>query len=181
MVAVGSGNPVKLEAARRAFARVFPGEEHEVEGVAVPSGVPDQPRGDAQTREGALRRAEAVAERRPEARYRVGIEGGVSGEEDLRAFAWVVVRTADRSGEAVSGRFRLPDPVARRVRAGQELGDADDEVFDTSGSKRREGAVGLLTAGAVTRTELYAQAVCLALVPFVHPELYEGAPGGDAG
>lgn len=181
-VAVGSTNPVKVEAARRAFGRVFPGEDHEVEGLSVGSGVPDQPRGEAQTREGARNRAEAVAGRRPDADYRVGIEGGVSEEEGgLYAFAWIVVRSADRSGEGVTGRFRLPEPVARRVRAGRELGAADDEVFGTSGSKRDEGAVGLLTAGAVSRTELYAQGACLALAPFVHPELYAAVPTGRAG
>lgn len=174
-VVVGSANPVKIEAARRAFRRVFPEVPSRVEGVAVPSGVPDQPRGRAETREGALRRAAGAASHRPEADYWVGIEGGVLEEEGrMFAFARVAVRSAGGTGESASGLFRLPDPVARRVRAGQELGAADDEVFGTEGSKRERGAVGLLTGGAVERSELYAHAVCLALARFVHPDLYGG-------
>lgn len=189
-VIVGSRNPVKVEAVRRAFARVLPPGEHAVEGLAVPSGVPEQPRGETETRRGALRRAAAAARERPDADVWVGIEGGVAesgpagsdagggpGGGRLYAFARVAVRVGDRVGESSSGRFRLPEPVAALVRAGVELGEADDRVFGREGSKREEGAVGLLTGGAVTRTELYAQAVCLALCRFVHPELYEDAAG----
>lgn len=177
-IVVGSGNPVKIEAARRAFERVFPDGEHRVEGIAVPSGVPDQPRGRAQTRAGARGRADAAARHRPEADFSVGIEGGVlEGDGTMSAYARVCVRSGDRTGESSTGAFPLPEPVADRVRRGLELGAADDEVFGTEGSKREEGAVGLLTGGAVSRAELYAQGVCLALAPFVHPELYrDGEP-----
>ncbi len=190
-IVVGSENPVKVEAVRRAFARVFDEEEHALEGVRVPSGVPDQPWGEEETRRGASNRARAAAERRPDADAWVGVEGGVArGAEDgedagrtgggasaeLYAFARVAVILGGRTGESASGRFLLPGPVAELVRAGAELGEADDRVFGRSGSKREEGAVGLLTGGAVTRAELYAQAVALALCRFVHPELY-----GDGG
>jgi non-canonical (house-cleaning) NTP pyrophosphatase len=53
-----------------------------------------------------------------------------------------------------------------------ELGDADDEIFGASNSKQQNGAVGLLTENAVTRTTLYEQAVIMALIPFKNPELY---------
>lgn len=170
-IVVGSENPVKIEAVRRAFARVFGDEEHVIEGATVPSGVPAQPWGEEETRRGARNRARAAAEARPGADAWVGVEGGVAGTE-LYAFARVAVILGGRTGESASGRFLLPGPVAELVRAGVELGEADDRVFGRSGSKREEGAVGLLTGGAVTRTELYAQAVALALCRFVHPELY---------
>lgn len=178
-VVVGSGNPVKLEAARAAFGRVFPDVDHRVEGLPVPSGVPDQPRGVEETRRGARNRVGAAADRRPEADFWVGIEGGVLERgAAMYAFARICVRSVEGEGESSSGIFRVPEPVAERVRAGAELGAADDEVFGTEASKRGQGAVGLLTGGAVDRTELYAQGVCLALAPFVHPGLYgDRAPG----
>lgn len=181
-VVVGSGNPVKADAVRDAFHRVFPEVEHRVESLAVPSGVSDQPRGRAETREGALRRAEAAAERRPDAAFWVGIEGGVFEESGMMyAFARVAVRSsAGRVGESSSGSFRLPGPVAERVRRGAELGAADDEVFGTRGSRLGQGAAGLVTGGAVTRTGLYAQAVCLALASFAHADLYGTGDGGYA-
>ena len=62
--------------------------------------------------------------------------------------------------------------MADLVRGGLELGEADDLVFRTSNSKRRNGAVGLLTGDVITRAGLYTPAVQLALIPFIRPELY---------
>lgn len=47
-VAVGSQNPVKLQAVQRAFHRVFSGDDVVTTVVDVTSGVADQPRGDAE-------------------------------------------------------------------------------------------------------------------------------------
>ena len=57
-ITVASKNPVKLQAARIAFARMFAQDDFEVAGVAVPSGVADQPMSRAETMTGALTRAE---------------------------------------------------------------------------------------------------------------------------
>ncbi len=84
-------------------------------------------------------------------------------------------RTVGRTGCARTAAFALPDEIARLVRTGFELGEADDRVFGRVGSKREDGAVGLLTDGAIDRAALYAPAVTLALLPFFNPELYPGA------
>lgn len=176
-VVVASGNPVKLAAARRGFELMLPNREIGLEPFPVPSGVPDQPRGDPETRRGAETRAEEAARRRPGADYWVGIEGGVEdGPDGMTAFAWVVVRSPRRAGASRTASFPVPPPVAELVRAGRELGEADDEVFGTEGSKSREGAVGLLTEGAVSRARLYEQAVALALIPFRNEELFARTP-----
>lgn len=52
VVAVGSTNPVKLGATKKAFETVFPGVAFDVRGVSAASGVPDQPIGDEQTKLG---------------------------------------------------------------------------------------------------------------------------------
>jgi non-canonical (house-cleaning) NTP pyrophosphatase len=62
--------------------------------------------------------------------------------------------------------------VADLVRHGMELGHADDQVFGRNNSKQMNGAVGILTANAIDREELYAHAVMLALIPFLNPTLY---------
>ena len=48
-------------------------------------------------------------------------------------------------------------------------------VFGRTGSKLEEGAIGLLSRGAMDRVELYEHATVLALLPFIDPELYGGA------
>lgn len=170
-VIVASTNPVKRAAVERAFRRMFPDQPWVVEGVAVPSGVADQPMSDAETLRGARQRAANARQARPKADFWVGIEGGVEPHgETLLSFAWVAVVDAQgRQGHARSGAFLLPPRVAYWVRQGYELGAADDLVFGEHNSKQKMGAVGLLSGGVVDRTALYEHAVLLALLPFKHP------------
>jgi inosine/xanthosine triphosphatase len=179
IVLVASHNPVKLHAAREGFQRMFPGETFYFDSVQAPSGVDRQPHSDVETLQGAIGRATAAACLRPEADFWVGIEGGVAEQwrqdeevPELCAFAWVVVRSRDHLGKSRSGTFFLPPPVAELVRAGLELGEADDLVFGRSNSKQENGAIGLLTGDVIDRTALYEQAVILALLPFRNVELY---------
>ena len=142
-IVVGSLNPVKAEAVRSGFQRVFPEESFEVEGVAVPSGVSDQPMTDAETLQGAKTRAENARAARPEAAYWVGVEGGCDYlGDDLVAFAWVQVMGKVSSGNARTGMFRLPKKVQNLIEEGIELGEADDIVFGMTNSKQESGAVG---------------------------------------
>jgi inosine/xanthosine triphosphatase len=169
--AVGSTNPAKVEAVRRSLARLAPKCVLEV--VAVPSGVAAMPIGEAATREGALARARAAVEQTA-ADVGFGLEGGAILDGD-RAWltAHVVAVTRDgRVGEAAWGRMLLPRVAAKRMRAGEELGDVIDDLFSAKESKRQTGAIGLLTEGTVSRTDAFADLVAMACAPFLHPELY---------
>ncbi len=172
-IIVASGNPVKIRAALNGFQRMFADETFTVQTAEVPSNVSRQPFSSEETRQGALNRARAARQARPEADYWVGIEGGVEPEDDqLSAFAWVVVLSNEICGQSRSGSFFLPPRVAELVRQGLELGEADDLVFGRSNSKQDNGAIGLLTGDVVDRTALYEQAVILALVGEKNRELY---------
>jgi inosine/xanthosine triphosphatase len=169
--AVGSTNPAKVEAVRRSLDRLS--HDCAVEAVDVPSGVGVMPLGAAETRAGALARARAALERTA-ADVGFGLEGGAILDGD-RAWltAYVVAVTRDgRVGEAAWGRMLLPRVAAERLRAGEELGDVIDELFKAKESKRQTGAIGLLTEGAVSRTDAFADLVAMACAPFLHPELY---------
>lgn len=173
LVVVASRNPVKIAAVRQAFAAYFEPGEIELESVDVESGVGDQPQSDTETRNGARTRANAAAALQPVADFCVGLEGGIETIDDhLMAFAWMAIRA--RSGQISEARtvtLPLPDSIRDLVQGGMELGDANDRIFSTSNSKQKGGAFGLLTEGRYTREGVYAQALTIALVPFVH-ELY---------
>lgn len=173
LIIVGSKNPVKIACTDSAFHQAFPGS-FLVEGLNVSSGVSDQPYGDLETYEGAYNRAVNSKNVFPEADYWVGIEGGVDlVEGEMNAFAWVVVLDREgKLGKAKTSTFFLPQALVDLLEAGMELGEADDKVFDRSNSKQGNGAVGILTNGAVDRKEYYQQAVVLALIPFLKRELY---------
>jgi inosine/xanthosine triphosphatase len=163
-VIVGSENPVKIAAVRAVLARCAP--DVIVVGAATASGVPDQPWGDAETRAGATERARGALRRDPDADLGVGIEGGVVREADgsVMSCAWAAV--VDGAGMvSVGGSLALPLPpaVVSLLDAGVELGHAMDQVAGTVGTKHGGGAVGLLTAGLISRQEAYEQLVTYAL------------------
>jgi inosine/xanthosine triphosphatase len=170
-VAVGSGNPVKLAAARAVLAGAFAGVQ--VEAKPVPSGVADQPFGDEMTIAGARERARA-ARAAMDADLGVGLEGGVVDSADgMRTCAWcVVVHRDGREGVGGSLAMPLPAPVAQMIRDGEELGHAMDKFIATTGTKHGAGAVGILTGGRIDRQAAYEVLVTYALAPFLTESLY---------
>ena len=172
-IVVASQNPVKIKAALVGFQQMLPQESFQIEGISVDSGESDQPRSDSETLRGAITRAQNAARIKPISDYWVGIEGGVSEiDNEMAAFAWVIVLGKNLQGKGRSGTFFLPEAVARLVREGLELGKADDIIFNTKNSKQENGAVGLLTGNVVDRARLYEQAVIFALIPLKNVSLY---------
>ncbi len=173
-IAVASMNPVKLAAARQGFEQAFPDLVVNIHGNALVTDVPDQPIGDKQTYQGALARVNALHTQTPNADYWVGIEGGVQRTIDgsYDSFAWIIVQQGEQRSSSRTSTFPLPPRVCQYLDEGLELGDADDLVFGRSQSKQQNGAVGLLTADKITRTDLLSQSVFLALIPFQFPNLY---------
>lgn len=172
-VIVSSNNPVKLEAVRIGFERIFPERVFEFSSVTVVSGVSNQPMTDAETLLGAKNRAEAARAARPEADFWAGLEGGAEAYEGrISTFAWIYIIGQEGHGKCRTATHELPDEISRLVAGGMELGDADDLFYHRKNSKKLNGSVGLLTKDLFTRTSLYVEAVMLALIPFRNPELY---------
>jgi len=171
-VVVGSTNPVKIAAVRAVLARS--GNGALVEGIAVASGVRDQPEGDEETIRGATQRAKAALDV-TDADLAIGIEGGIVEEENhMRTCAWAAVVARDgRVGVGGSLAMPLPDRVAALVRDGLELGLAMDRITGGHDTKRGSGAVGILTAGLVDRQRAYEALVTYALARFLSPSYYD--------
>jgi inosine/xanthosine triphosphatase len=168
---VGSRNPAKIEAVRRALGRLAPACA--LQAVDVDSGVPDQPVGDHATRQGARNRAQKALSL-TSADVAFGLEGGVAHEPPVVwLVSWVTAVTRDgRSGDASGLRMALPAAVADRLAAGDELGTIIDDLFGVTASKQQSGAIGLLTEGFVSRTDAFADLVAMACAPLLRPDLY---------
>lgn len=175
-VVVGSKNPVKVEAVRQVFEEYFANVQ--VVGVEVETGVDEQPRSEEETRQGAINRAKAAL---ADNDYAVGLEGGVC-EVAGRLFecAWVAVikRQSEKSkkkkeietiGLGGGLYFEIPPKVARRIRAGEELGPIMAELMEYD-VRRTDGAIGVLSKGGLTRTQAYEQIVKMAMLKFVSGE-----------
>lgn len=126
----------------------------------------------------------------------VAIEGGVGPRHHdgmLECFAWVAVakggwkepkgwkgdqdQDQDQSEEVVStarsASFLLPPPLQKLVMEEKmDLGAADDRLWNRKGSGKGAGTVGMLSRGVINRTVYCEQAVVMALLPFMSPDLY---------
>ena len=173
-IVIASKNPVKINATLQGFKRMFPQESFKIEGISVPSQVSDQPKTDEETFRGAYNRAENASQAAPLNDFWVGIEGGVEeSSHGMGTLAWVVIKSKDNKfGRGRTGTFFLPPKVAELVKQGKELGEADDIVFSRVNSKQDNGSVGILTDNVMNRTDFYAGAVILALIPFKNTVLY---------
>ncbi len=172
-VSIASRNPVKIGCVKKGFQEMFPSIDFSFEGVAVPSGVEDQPMDDKTTFMGANNRVLRAMEAMKDADFWVGIEGGIErAGNEMSAFAWIVIRSRDLTGKSRTASFYLPGKVTELIEAGKELGEADDLVFGHTNSKQKNGAVGILTDNTIDRTGLYTQAVILALIPFKNTDMY---------
>ncbi|CAG0976473.1 Inosine/xanthosine triphosphatase [Anaerolineae bacterium] len=170
-IAIGSTNPVKIRAVRNVLRKIFPRAKFVALDVA--SGVPGQPRGDKQTRRGAVNRARAVREQ-ARADFGVGLEAGiVVNEFGTMTCAWcAIVDRAGRVGIGGSTNMLLPDKVAARVQAGAELGDAMDAFANIKNVKRKMGAIGVLTKGLSDRQRAYESIIKLAMARFLWKDKY---------
>ena len=159
-VVCATTNPAKIQAILQAFHEIFGEGSCHIASVAVESGVPEQPFGSEETRAGARNRVANARRLLPEADFWVAIEAGIDGDS---TFSWVVIENTSQRGEARSATLPLPAVILEKVREGEALGPVIG---------RKEGAIGVFTAGKLTRTSVYHQAVILALSPF-HNAVYQ--------
>ncbi|MDB4952004.1 MAG: hypothetical protein JWM27_4653 [Gemmatimonadetes bacterium] len=169
IIRVGSTNPAKVQPVKTVAKMLFGGVD--VMGVRVPSGVSAQPTTEQETVQGALQRARNALVSGP-ADYGVGIEGGIGTVGGMWfGFQWVAVADRDgRVGLSSSARFPLPDRLGQEILGGREMSEVMDALVGTSGIGRKEGVMGVLTAGHVTRAAAIAQALHFAFGRFLAPE-----------
>ena len=162
---VGSENPSKLAAVRRAADRLCAGWE--VRPLAVASGVAKQPLGEAVVRRGARQRARLA---RRGGGWGVGMENGLRRGGGLWfAIGWCTVCGPDGVlGEASSPAWRLPTTWAAALEAALAAGGTQgDAMAALLGGTPRDwalrGSVAALGAGGVDRRDLWEVPLTLAL------------------
>ncbi|MCF2908762.1 inosine/xanthosine triphosphatase [Pseudoalteromonas sp. DL2-H2.2] len=171
-VLVGSKNPVKINAARQIFTQYYPDSDIQCEGLDAPSGVANQPLGEADTLLGAQNRVRYLVDQHT-ADYYCAMEGGAHQfAYGPATFAFVVISNGQHESIGRSANLPLPQRIYDALLAGEELGHVMDRLFNTDNIKQKGGAIGLLTNHLATRESAYTQALLLAMAPFNHPELY---------
>ncbi|MDW8021884.1 MAG: inosine/xanthosine triphosphatase [Nitrososphaerota archaeon] len=175
-VAVGSRNPVKVEAVEACFNAFF--DEVVIEAVEV-EGIP-QPIGFEEALRGAVERAVEAIDKSG-ADLGVGLEAGLIENKYaitgyMNQHVCAIVDGWSRVTFGLSAAFEFPFEVVEGVLSGK-AGEAEEVMEDISGIRgigSGVGAVGYLTGEKLTRKDLCVQAVLTALIPRINPQLYPG-------
>ena len=170
-VRVGTDNPVKVRAVRRALESLS--WRAAISRIHVPTDVPEQPFG-AEAIHGAVARARAAL---GAADFGVGIEAGLVWEPKVGDYFDVqYCAIVDRAGRVTVGHgpgFAYPPSVVRRVKEGNTVGEAMAALTGIRRIGSKQGAIGYLTDRRLDRDALTESAVLMAMVPRIRRDLYE--------
>lgn len=151
---IGSVNQAKVKAAENVISTYYP--EANLTAMNTHSNVSAQPISDEETMRGAINRAINVQSENPNA-IGIGLEGGVKKIGNTFYICnWGALILRDGQILTAGGaEIPLPDEIAKEIEIGKELGPVIEQYFKQKGVRQKEGAMGMLTAGAVTRIELF--------------------------
>lgn len=175
MFVVGSDNPVKVNAVKNVVSKIWP--KARVDFVKVNSGVSHQPIGMEETIKGAVNRAKATLKQyQGKADFGVGLEGGITENKPYGHFNMPWCCVVDKKGHiglGCGGAIEIPQNLMKQILlSGKELGEVMDEKTGISDTKRKMGAIGILTGGLIDRQKAYEVMVIYALARFIKPEYY---------
>ena len=184
-VRVGSVNEPKLVAVRSAISAYAP--DAKVEGVAVSSGVSEQPVGFEEIIRGARNRAAGAMSGSP-CDLGVGIEdglvpiptGGAEGEAAHLNIGCTAITDGERTSIGFSSAFGYPFECSiLAVRDREPIGAGFDRLWEAhrgesaaKPSALSTGNIGRLSNGVLPRAEYARHGVLCALVAFLQPDLY---------
>jgi inosine/xanthosine triphosphatase len=170
VVAVGSRNPVKIQATKRVFKLLC---TPHLRTVQSETGVPSQPLGFKEVALGAYNRA-CHALKSTNADYGVGIEAGLI-ETSLGHIELQVAMIIDKSGTVgigLSPGFQLPKEWVEHILERVELEEIAVKATGREKIGEKLGLIGYLTSGLITRVDLTFQALLMALIPFINRAMY---------
>lgn len=167
---MGSNNPIKAQAVRSVFERAL--GPTDVKLIPVASSVPLQPFDD-DTAKGACERARRAL---GDADFGVGIEAGLIWHKELKLYFDVqFCAIVSPDGKLTIGHgsgFVYPETVIAQVLQGRPIGDIMSELTNIEKIGHKGGAIGYLSKNLLRREQLTEQAVLVALLPRLRPELY---------
>lgn len=172
-ILIASINPTKIEGARKAFESYF--SDIQIQGIEVPSGVPEQPFND-EIYVGALNRVQNLMNyaviHHLEADYFISIESGVIntfGQWSVLSVA-VIKNKAGQESWGASPAYPLPKRYIPAIKE-SNLSVIMEKLFSHQESQKN-GGINYLTHGQITRTDLCKTAFIMALTSFIIHDIW---------
>lgn len=171
-----------------AFELLYPGAEFTAIGQKIPSTdtkvlwhgeLVEQPRTDEDTKHGAFARLQYLMDisvtHSQEPDFYVAIEAGVAPYGDgLIASSWAAVSNGvNTESYGRSPSFIVPPRVVEEMQKGHTMLEACKIVYPPHmNPNAKDGLIAILSGGVITRTDLSAQAVMMALLEVKNRALY---------
>lgn len=179
-VAVGSMNPVKIQAVKIVLEHYL---DHEIDivGMDAPSRVSDMPLNEDEILNWSYNRAQRCMTEW-EFDLAIGLEWWVDYMYDVieqpRCYLTWCVTILDREMYVNTGwgiKFVLPPSLADALADGWELGTYMDLLAKSTNTKQKGWAMWYFTQGYIPRDVSFSHAMIAALVPWLHSDLYLSA------
>lgn len=172
IIAVGTKNPAKVEGIRRAFTKHFPAVT--IKTIDSASVTRAQPFGLDQMVQGAISRAKFSLSKLG-GDFGVGVEAGIFrlGGTYFDHQQAAIVDASGKFSLGHSAGYPLPtEDIEAMIKAGKELERYAESLSGINEVGDKGGLVHHLTKGAMTRTDLTEQCVLMALIPWLHKDVY---------
>lgn len=129
---------------------------------------------DEETITGATNRAQAALQKHPEADFGIGLEGGINKTAGrYYESCWIVACNKEgKLGIGCSAKFELSNKFMQHILAGEELATVIDKLSGQTDVRSNLGAMGIISNGALARTESMTHGVIFAFSPFISDARY---------
>ncbi len=174
-IAIGSTNPVKIEATRIAIAKIY--KNFDVVPVDIKSIVSAFPTSDEEMVKGAIYRARESM-KNAKADIGIGLEGGYHCYSwGCFIKAWGAATDGSIIGIGASPAVPIPDELIEIIdpKIDDKSKQSVDSFFGIENLAKKQGIMGAITKGALTRQESLVQAVVSAMGRIISKKVFDGA------
>lgn len=174
-ILIGTKNEGKIQGAYNAFEKYY--KDISIEGIAVNSGVSDEPVDD-EIYIGALNRVNNLIkyskENSIEADFYIAVESGITN----KLGKWMIINIAvikDKNGFesfGTSSGFPVPEKYIEEI-IRTDLGKVMNKIFNQNELRKGKGGISFLTKNEITRIDLTRDAFIMALTQFINDEIWK--------
>jgi len=172
-VIITSKDPVKVNAVKIWFKKMFPWKKFLFENILVSSEINEQPINDKKTLFCATSKINKAKKQFRFADYWVSLECWIEIiNDEMQVFGRIVVKSKKIASKSKTGTFFLHKKIIELIDIGEELWDVNNTIFGQSNLKGSSGVVWILTWDVINRTNFFSSAIILALIPFRNSWIY---------
>lgn len=174
-ILIGTENPGKIEAAKRAFSKYY--KDIEIEEIKVSSGVPDEPVND-EIYKGAKNRINELKkyakENNKQVDYYISVESGITN----KLGKWMIISLAAMENKegieswGIGPGYPVPDKYVDEI-IQKDLQVIMDRLYNSKNIGQSGGGIAKITHEKITRIDLNELAFTMCLTKYINGEKWQ--------